>query len=57
MSANYPEQGFGELAKLLGERWKAMDEGEKQQYNQAAQTEKAEYEERMREYERELVAR
>jgi len=39
-----PEAGFGEIGKILGERWKNMSEAEKTPYTKKAAADKQRYE-------------
>ncbi|KAI8096984.1 high mobility group box domain-containing protein [Halteromyces radiatus] len=39
-----PDATFGQLGKILGEKWKNMTDEEKKPYNQQAEKDKARYE-------------
>ncbi|KAI8912590.1 high mobility group box domain-containing protein [Gorgonomyces haynaldii] len=45
-----PEASFGELGKLLGQKWKELDEEDKKPYQEKAEADKARYEKQMSEY-------
>ncbi|KAG9007434.1 Non-histone chromosomal protein 6 [Tulasnella sp. JGI-2019a] len=44
VKAENPEASFGETGKLLGAKWKELDESEKTNYLEQAATDKARYE-------------
>ncbi|KAI8335098.1 non-histone chromosomal protein 6 [Chlamydoabsidia padenii] len=39
-----PEASFGQLGKILGQKWKEMSDEEKKPYNEQAEKDKARYE-------------
>ncbi|RKP09194.1 Nhp6bp [Thamnocephalis sphaerospora] len=45
-----PDAQFGEIGKILGKEWKAMDEKDKKEYFQKAAEDKKRYEREMEEY-------
>jgi len=50
MKAKYPDYKVTELAKKLGEAWKALDEDDKKEYNESAKKDKERYEKQKKEY-------
>ncbi|KAL0076442.1 non-histone chromosomal protein 6 [Phycomyces blakesleeanus] len=41
---NNPDASFGQIGKILGERWKKMTDADKKPYNQKAELDKKRYE-------------
>ncbi|EJD04969.1 HMG-box [Fomitiporia mediterranea MF3/22] len=52
VKAENPDAGFGEVGKLLGAKWKEMDESEKRPYIEQAARDKARAEEEKANYEK-----
>jgi len=50
LKEQYPDMGFGEMGKKLGEEWKNMPEHEKDPYNKLAAADKARYDNAMSTY-------
>ncbi|RLV93240.1 Non-histone chromosomal protein 6 [Spathaspora sp. JA1] len=48
--AENPGISFGQVGKLLGEKWKALSDDEKVPYNNKAETDKKRYEKEKAEY-------
>ncbi|RKP25425.1 high mobility group box domain-containing protein [Syncephalis pseudoplumigaleata] len=46
----FPEAGFGEIGKRLGEAWKNLPEDDKKPYNEKAKKDKERYEREMKDY-------
>ncbi|KAI8982413.1 high mobility group box domain-containing protein [Mycotypha africana] len=44
VKAENPEASFGQIGKILGEKWKAMSDEEKKPYNDKAEADKKRYE-------------
>jgi len=51
MKQENPEASFGELGKLLGNKWKELDDDEKKPYMEQAARDKARAEQEKSEYE------
>ena len=43
VAKKHPEMKFGELGKMLGEMWRALDESKKEPYKQKAMKDKERY--------------
>jgi len=52
IKAEHPDITFGEIGRLLGERWGAISEEEKKIYTKQAEADKARYEKEMKAYKR-----
>jgi len=54
VKAENPEFGVGKLAQCLAERWKTMNSGEKDQYEQMARKDKERYEQELKAFKKGL---
>ncbi|KAI8882466.1 high mobility group box, partial [Backusella circina FSU 941] len=45
VKAENPDASFGQIGKILGEKWKSMDDNEKKPYTEKAEADKKRYEE------------
>ncbi|VDB96025.1 unnamed protein product [Peniophora sp. CBMAI 1063] len=50
MKRDHPEASFGELGNLLGEKWRSLNDEERNPYLRTAEQDKARYERELREY-------